>query len=98
VPKDSLGANAASTAHRDSGRGERLCSAVADLIHLCAPRVKYVALGTDGFGPQRYGAALRAFFEVDARNMGGALAALRAVLPRLCGATGSTPGRGPLER
>jgi pyruvate dehydrogenase E1 component len=51
-------------------------SAVADLIR---PYVsgKYVALGTDGFGRSDTRAALRAFFEVDARSI--ALAALAAL-------------------
>jgi pyruvate dehydrogenase E1 component len=43
-------------------------SAVADLIRPYVPR-KYVALGTDGFGRSDTRAALRAFFEVDARNI-----------------------------
>jgi pyruvate dehydrogenase E1 component len=51
-------------------------SAVADLIRPYVPR-KYVALGTDGFGRSDTRAALRAFFEVDARNI--ALAALAAM-------------------
>jgi pyruvate dehydrogenase E1 component len=57
-------------------------SAVADLIR---PYIKnkYVALGTDGFGRSDTRAALRAFFEVDARHI--ALAALAAVDPGLLG-------------
>jgi pyruvate dehydrogenase E1 component len=51
-------------------------SAVADLIRPYVPR-KYVALGTDGFGRSDTRAALRAFFEVDARNI--AVAALAAM-------------------
>ena len=51
-------------------------SAVADLIRPYVPR-KYVALGTDGFGRSDTRAALRAFFEVDARNI--AVAALAAL-------------------
>ena len=53
-------------------------SAVADLIR---PYVKgkYVALGTDGFGRSDTRAALRAFFEVDARHI--AVAALAAIDP-----------------
>jgi pyruvate dehydrogenase E1 component len=51
-------------------------SAVADLIRPYVPR-KYVALGTDGFGRSDTRAALRAFFEVDSRNI--ALAALAAL-------------------
>jgi pyruvate dehydrogenase E1 component len=51
-------------------------SAVADLIRPYVPR-KYVALGTDGFGRSDTRAALRAFFEVDAKSI--ALAALAAM-------------------
>jgi pyruvate dehydrogenase E1 component len=51
-------------------------SAVADLIRPYIPR-KYVALGTDGFGRSDTRAALRAFFEVDAKSI--ALAALAAL-------------------
>jgi pyruvate dehydrogenase E1 component len=51
-------------------------SAVADLIRPYVPR-KYVALGTDGFGRSDTRAALRAFFEVDARSI--AVAALAAM-------------------
>jgi pyruvate dehydrogenase E1 component len=50
--------------------------AVADLIRPYIAR-PYVALGTDGFGRSDTRAALRAFFEVDARNI--AVAALAAV-------------------
>ncbi len=50
--------------------------AVADLIRPYVPR-KYVALGTDGFGRSDTRAALRAFFEVDARSI--AVAALAAL-------------------
>ena len=57
-------------------------SAVADLIRPYVER-KYVALGTDGFGRSDTRAALRAFFEVDARHI--ALAALAAVDPGLLG-------------
>ena len=50
--------------------------AVADLIRPYV-RGKYVALGTDGFGRSDTRAALRAFFEVDARSIAhAALAAL----------------------
>jgi pyruvate dehydrogenase E1 component len=51
-------------------------SAVADLIRPYVPG-KYVALGTDGFGRSDTRAALRAFFEVDAKSI--ALAALAAL-------------------
>src|SRR5207247_2652947 len=55
-------------------------SAVADLIRPYVPG-KYVALGTDGFGRSDTRAALRAFFEVDARNIAvAALAALESPL------------------
>jgi pyruvate dehydrogenase E1 component len=51
-------------------------SAVADLIRPYISR-PYVALGTDGFGRSDTRAALRAFFEVDARHI--AVAALGAI-------------------
>jgi pyruvate dehydrogenase E1 component len=51
-------------------------SAVADLIRPYVPG-KYVALGTDGFGRSDTRAALRAFFEVDAKSI--VLAALAAL-------------------
>jgi len=51
-------------------------AALADLIRPYVPR-EYVALGTDGFGRSDTRAALRAFFEVDARNI--AVAALAAL-------------------
>jgi pyruvate dehydrogenase E1 component len=51
-------------------------SAVADLIRPYV-RGKYVALGTDGFGRSDTRAALRDFFEVDARHI--AVAALAAL-------------------
>ena len=57
--------------------------AVADLIRPYVPR-KYVALGTDGFGRSDTRAALRAFFEVDARHI--CIAALAALDPRLAAA------------
>jgi len=49
---------------------------VADLIRPYIPR-KYVALGTDGFGRSDTRAALRAFFEVDAKSI--VVAALAAL-------------------
>ena len=55
-------------------------AAVADLIRPYVP-AKYVALGTDGFGRSDTRAALRAFFEVDARHI--ALAALGALDTKL---------------
>ncbi|HKQ29444.1 MAG TPA: alpha-ketoglutarate dehydrogenase [Burkholderiales bacterium] len=51
-------------------------SALADLIRPYVPG-KYIALGTDGFGRSDTRAALRAFFEIDARNI--AVAALAAL-------------------
>jgi len=51
-------------------------SAVADLIRPYLSKT-YVALGTDGFGRSDTRAALRAFFEVDARHI--AIAALGAL-------------------
>jgi pyruvate dehydrogenase E1 component len=55
-------------------------SAVADLIRPYVPG-KYVALGTDGFGRSDTRAALRNFFEVDARHIAvAALAALESPL------------------
>jgi pyruvate dehydrogenase E1 component len=51
-------------------------SAVADLIRPYLSKT-YVALGTDGFGRSDTRAALRAFFEVDARHI--AIAALGAI-------------------
>ena len=53
--------------------------AVADLIRPYVPR-QYIALGTDGFGRSDTRAALRAFFEVDARHI--CIAALAALDPR----------------
>jgi pyruvate dehydrogenase E1 component len=55
-------------------------SAVPDLIRPYV-RGKYVALGTDGFGRSDTRAALRNFFEVDARHI--AVAALAALDPAL---------------
>ena len=55
-------------------------SAVADFIRPYVPR-KFVALGTDGFGRSDTRAALRAFFEVDAKSI--VLAALAALDERL---------------
>ncbi|HYL25031.1 MAG TPA: alpha-ketoglutarate dehydrogenase [Burkholderiales bacterium] len=57
--------------------------AVADLIRPYVPR-QYVALGTDGFGRSDTRAALRAFFEVDARHI--CIAALAALDQRLAAA------------
>ncbi|HXI35773.1 MAG TPA: pyruvate dehydrogenase (acetyl-transferring), homodimeric type, partial [Burkholderiales bacterium] len=55
-------------------------SAVADLIRPYVPG-RYVALGTDGFGRSDTRAALRDFFEVDAKHI--AVAALAALDQRL---------------
>jgi len=57
-------------------------SAVADLIRPYVER-NYVALGTDGFGRSDTRAALRSFFEVDARHI--TVAALAAIDPSLVG-------------
>jgi len=57
--------------------------AVADLIRPYVPR-QYVALGTDGFGRSDTRAALREFFEVDARSI--AVAALAALDRKLAAA------------
>ena len=70
-------------------------SAVADLIR---PYIKnrYVALGTDGFGRSDTRAALRAFFEVDARHI--AVAALGAIDPSLVGSAVRRYGIDPVAR
>jgi pyruvate dehydrogenase E1 component len=70
-------------------------SAVADLIR---PYIKnrYVALGTDGFGRSDTRAALRAFFEVDARHI--AVAALGAIDPSLVGSALRRYGIDPVAR
>jgi pyruvate dehydrogenase E1 component len=70
-------------------------SAVADLIR---PYIKnrYVALGTDGFGRSDTRAALRAFFEVDARHI--AVAALGAIDPSLVGSAVRRYGLDPVAR
>ncbi len=57
--------------------------AVADLIRPYVPR-SYTALGTDGFGRSDTRAALRAFFEVDAKHI--VVAALAAVDAKLAAA------------
>ena len=75
-------------------------SAVADLIRPYVPR-RFVALGTDGFGRSDTRAALRAFFEVDARNITvAALAALQSpLLPEALRRYGIDSGtRPPWER
>jgi len=70
-------------------------SAVADLIR---PYIKgqYVALGTDGFGRSDTRAALRDFFEVDARHI--TLAALAAIDPSLVGRALHRYGIDPVPR
>ena len=50
-------------------------------ISIAIPPRKFVALGTDGFGRSDTRAALRAFFEVDAKSI--VLAALAALDERL---------------
>ena len=57
--------------------------AVPDLIRPYVPR-QYVALGTDGFGRSDTRAALRSFFEVDAKNI--CVAALAALDTKLAAA------------
>jgi len=75
-------------------------SAVADLIRPYVPR-SFVALGTDGFGRSDTRAALRAFFEVDARNIAvaGLAAAQSPLLPEALRRYGIDSGtRPPWER
>ena len=69
-------------------------SALADLIRPYVPG-RYVALGTDGFGRSDTRAALRAFFEIDARSI--AVAALAALEHPSVGAARARYGVG-LER
>jgi pyruvate dehydrogenase E1 component len=74
--------------------------AVPDLIRPYVPR-PYVALGTDGFGRSDTRAALRAFFEVDAKHI--CVAALAALDPKLATAARDRYGvdagaRPPWER
>jgi pyruvate dehydrogenase E1 component len=74
--------------------------AVPDLIRPYVSQ-KFVCLGTDGFGRSDTRAALRAFFEVDAKNI--AVAALAALDPKLAAGAvrryGLDPGsRAPWER
>jgi pyruvate dehydrogenase E1 component len=70
-------------------------SAVADLIRPYVPG-KYVALGTDGFGRSDTRAALRDFFEVDARHI--AVAALAALGHASVGEALRKYGIDPLRR
>jgi pyruvate dehydrogenase E1 component len=70
-------------------------AAVADLIRPYA-KGAYTALGTDGFGRSDTRAALREFFEVDARHI--ALAALAAVDPALVGSALRRYGIDPVSR
>src|SRR5436190_5805392 len=70
-------------------------SAVADLIRPYVPR-KYVALGTDGFGRSDTRAALRAFFEVDAKHI--CIAALAALDPTLAASALHRYGIDPVSR
>jgi pyruvate dehydrogenase E1 component len=69
--------------------------AVADLIRPYVPR-QYIALGTDGFGRSDTRAALRAFFEVDARHI--CIAALAALDPRSAAAAVDRYGIDPVAR
>src|SRR3954469_21666510 len=70
-------------------------SAVADLIRPYVPR-KYVALGTDGFGRSDTRAALRDFFEVDAKHI--CIAALAALDPKLAASALDRYGIDPVSR
>ena len=74
--------------------------AVADLIRPYVPR-SYTALGTDGFGRSDTRAALRSFFEVDAKHI--VVAALAAIDAKLAAAALDrygidTVNRAPWER
>jgi len=70
-------------------------SAVPDLIRPYVPR-PFVSLGTDGFGRSDTRAALRAFFEVDARNI--AVAALAALDAKLAADAVRRYGLDPVSR
>jgi len=70
-------------------------SAVADLIRPYTSK-KFVSLGTDGFGRSDTRAALRAFFEVDAKNI--AVAALAALDPKLAAGALRRYGLDPVSR
>jgi pyruvate dehydrogenase E1 component len=69
--------------------------AVADLIRPYIAR-PFTALGTDGFGRSDTRAALRAFFEIDARNI--AVAALAALAPKLAAEALRRYGIDPMAR
>ncbi len=69
--------------------------AVPDLIRPFI-RKPYTVLGTDGFGRSDTRAALRAFFEVDARHI--AIAALAAIDPGLVGSALRRYGIDPVAR
>jgi pyruvate dehydrogenase E1 component len=69
--------------------------AVPDLIRSLIPR-PYTVLGTDGFGRSDTRAALRAFFEVDARHI--AVAALAALDPGLVSGALRRYGIDPVAR
>jgi pyruvate dehydrogenase E1 component len=69
--------------------------AVPDLIRPFIDQ-PYTALGTDGFGRSDTRAALRAFFEVDARHI--AIAALAAIDPALVGSALRRYGIDPVAR
>ena len=70
-------------------------SAVADLIRAYVPR-SYTALGTDGFGRSDTRAALRSFFEVDAKHI--VVAALAAIDAKLAAAALDRYGIDPVNR
>src|SRR5690242_3738060 len=69
--------------------------AVADLIRPYVPRA-YTALGTDGFGRSDTRAALRSFFEVDAKHI--VVAALAAIDASLAAAAVDRYGIDPVNR
>jgi pyruvate dehydrogenase E1 component len=69
--------------------------AVPDLIRSCIDG-KFVSLGTDGFGRSDTRAALRAFFEVDAKNI--VVAALAALDPKLAAEALRRYGIDPVAR
>jgi len=69
--------------------------AVPDLIRPYVPR-QYVALGTDGFGRSDTRAALRQFFEIDAKNI--VIAALAAIDRKLVARALDRYGIDPVDR
>ena len=69
--------------------------AVPDLVR---PYIRnaFISLGTDGFGRSDTRAALRAFFEIDAKNI--AVAALAALDPKLAADAVRRYGLDPVSR